>query len=830
MARGLTLPGVRAPSHLSIDAARMHDHSWRMAIRLASLPLCLLIGLTGATSAHAQTQIDESIEVLGSRPGSVRAIRDSGSTVRRDTIERRQPLDLYETIGDTAGVAIEGGPRSSGKTISIRGFSDNEDILTRIDGATQNFEKYRYGSSLEIDPDLVRQVDILRGAATLVEGAGALGGIVLAETLDAGDLLRPGQRYGVRTRLAYTTNDDGQRGSVSVYGRPLDNVDLLASGVMRETNALELPDRSRLADSAEALWSGLFKASGNTAYGEWRAVHRRGEAERLEPFDASGGAPGLFGTVRRRTEDAATVLGLRSNTGRSWRDAEATLGYTDKRVTDLASRTAGGTALGTDEFDYGIWTLDLRNDVGHRWGAIEGSLRVGLQGNRELRTAVRTNALGRRVNEAQPPGAKKSWGGVLFETLRWGDVEINGGARFDHYQVDAKATSARLLRAQARDTDAGFTRLSPGAGMQWTPRQGPFSLFYSYAETFRAPLVDEYYTLGVLSRCQSFSRYAQRPSVPAVPASFNLAVPGPPGSPASFPSLAAFLAALDAYLAAQAAYDAALAAYLSALEGFNVNLQAFGAAMLAYQANPNAADYAMCGSDYQPELAFNHELGAAYDWGDVWQIGDLLRVRLVRYRIKVEQTLESIYEGLRTGDVRQQGQERRRGYELELDYDATRWFASFALTTLDGEFDLRYFDNNRNSLVAAATTAADRGAQPLNSVPANRLSFTAGHRWPVLGVELGYRLQAVDSRLVITGTRDGCPAGLFILPSCNEIGAQRGYLLHGGFLRWQPHRRVAFTLTGDNLTNTEYQLTGFGGGLGITAPGRDVRLSVAVQY
>lgn len=793
---------------------------------------CVWLSLTLGWYADvaAEPAADETVEVIGSTPVDARAIRDSATTVRREEIERRQPLDLYDAIIDAAGVAIEGGPRSSGKTISIRGFSDNEDVLTRIDGATQNFEKYRYGSSLELEPDLVRQVDILRGAATLTEGAGALGGIVLADTLDARDLLTPGQRFGARTRLAYASNDDGRRVSVSAYGRPLAAMDLLASGVARETNAVELPNRTRLADSDEALWSGLLKAGWHTGSGHWRAIHRRGDAERLEPFDATGGAPGLFGNVRRLTEDVSTVLSYRSDDGPAWLEAAATLGYTDKLVTDLNSRTAGGAALGTDEFAYGIWTLDLRNDFAHRWRQVDGSLRVGVQGNREVRSAIRTNALGRRVNEAQPPGAKESWGAVLFETLRWGDLEINGGARLDRYNVDAKATSARFLQEQGRATEAGFTRLSPGAGVEWTPRQGALSLFYSYAETFRAPLVDEFFTLGALSRCQSFSRHVQRPAVPAVPAPFALQAPPPPGAPASFPTLAAYLAALERYLAAQAAFDATLAAYLSALDRFNLDLAAFGDALIAYQANPAAADYAMCADDYAPELAFNHELGAAYEWGDVWLAGDALRVRLVHYRIKVEQTLESIYEDLRTGEIRQLGQERRRGYEFEVDYDAERWFASLALTTLGGEFDLRYFDNNRNALVAAATTAADRGPQPLNSVPANRLNLTFGHRWPTPALELGYRLQAVDSRLVITGTRDGCPAGLFILPSCNEIGQQSGFVLHGAFVRWQPHRRVSLTLTGDNLTNAEYQLTGFGGGLGITAPGRDIRLGLALEY
>lgn len=790
---------------------------------------CLLsLGLAPARAAGDEEviAIDEAIEVVGSRPREARPIRDSATTIDRVSIERRQAGDLYDVVGESAGVAIDGGPRASGKSISIRGFTDNEDILTRIDGATQNFEKYRYGTSLELDPDLVREVEVLRGASTLVEGGGAIGGVVLAETLSADDLLEPGERYGARLRTGFASNDDARQASVSGFARPLDTLGLLASGTWRDTNELELPEGARLPDSAEALWSTLLKSEVATPLGTFEASHRRGEAERLEPFDASGGAVGLFGTVRRRTEDASTVLRFLSDADAGWIDAGATLGYTVKRVTDAGSSVADGS----DRFDYGIWTFDLRNDAAHTLGPVEGSMRLGVQGNRETRKALRTNALGRRVNEAQPPGVKENWGVVAFEQLRWGDFAADGGARFDRYVLDAKATSARLLQAQGRSTRAAYNRLSPAAGFTWTPRQGPLSLFYSYAESFRIPLIDESFTIGALSRCQSFSRYVQRPQAPAVPPPFTATAPVPPGTPASYPTLADFFAALDDFLDAQAAFDAALAAYLDELAAFDAALSGFQDALVAYVENPFAAEYAMCGDDYEPELAFTHEVGAAYEWGDLLAPGDALSARLVYYRIKVEQLFESLYEDALTGGFRQQGHERRRGFEFELGYDAERWFARLALTTLDGEFDLRYYDNNRNTLVAAATTAADRGPQALNSVPADRLLLTVGHRWPSPSLEIGYRLQAVDSRLVVIGTRDGCPAGLFVLPACNEIGEQSGYVLHGAFLRWQPQPRLSLTITAENLANQRYQLTGFGGGLGVEAPGRDVRLGLVYEF
>ncbi len=777
---------------------------------LAMLAPLVMNGCLCLASAQAEEiDVDEAVEVVGRAPAAPRPVVDSATTIARDAIERRQASDLYEVIAESAGVAIDGGPRASGKSISIRGFTDNEDIITRIDGATQNFEKYRYGTSLELDPDLVRQVEVLRGAATIAEGAGALGGIVLAETLRAGDLLDPGQRFGARGRGGYTTNDDGKQGSLSAYGRPWRWLDLLASATARETNSFERPDGTRMPNSAESTWSGLLKSTLLSDYGAFEAIHRRGDAKRLEPFDATGGAPGLFGNVRRHTTDESTVLRYESDGGPDWWRAGATLAHTDKQLIDLPIDADGVETGVIDDAVYDIWTLDLRSDFAHALGPAHGNLRVGIQGNREARMVLRTNADGRRVNDAQPPGEKITWGAVLLETLRWGDFEVNGGARLDRYDVLAKATSAQFLRAQGLADEAGFSRLSPAAGVSWTPRQAALSLFYSYSQAFRAPLVDEYFTLGSLSRCQSFSRYVQRPSIPVPPM--------PPGPPESFPSLVDYLTALDAFFAALDRYDIEAAAY------DEVTLP-------AYERNPNAADYALCGADYKPELSFTHEVGAAYEWADVLSAGDALRARLVHYRMRVEQLLESIYQDSVTDEIHQHGVEHRRGYELEIDYAAERWFAQLALSLLEGETDLRYFGNNRNPLVAENASIADRGPQPLHSVPADRLNVTLGHRLPSWHLELGYRLQAVDSRLVVTGTKPDCPTGIFVLPACNVIGTQSGYVLHGAFLRWRPNSHLTVGVTGENLGNREYLLTGFAGGLGVIAPGRDLRMSIALEY
>jgi outer membrane receptor protein involved in Fe transport len=83
---------------------------------------------------------------------------------------------------------------------------------------------------------------------------------------------------------------------------------------------------------------------------------------------------------------------------------------------------------------------------------------------------------------------------------------------------------------------------------------------------------------------------------------------------------------------------------------------------------------------------------------------------------------------------------------------------------------------------------------------------------------------------VSTGFKPGCDAGFFVVPSCFELGRQPGYALHGLFLSWRPEADLRVDLTVDNLTNKAYRTSGFGGGIGTLAPGRDVRLSVSYRF
>jgi hemoglobin/transferrin/lactoferrin receptor protein len=724
-----------------------------------------------------------------------------------EDIQRHAPRDLYETLQGTPGVVIEGGPRTQGKRIVIRGFGDNEDVLVRVDGATQNFEKYRYGTGVDIDPTLVRQVDVVRGAATLTQGSGALGGAVLIETLDANDLLRDDERWGTELRIGYATNDRSHQKIGNFYARPTQWLDLLVSQVSRQGEDFRLPSGETLPNSAENVRSGLFKAEVTGHDGFASLMHREGRFEGLQPLDATAGLPGIFGLVRRETSEDSQALQWSWNPV-SWIDLRGSLGQTKKNVTDRGSRLAGG---GNDFFDFDILTLDVRNRSEWDLGPFDGVLSFGFQGTRETRDTIRETLDTRRfVNLAQPPGTKRALGGFVEHALDWRNLRLTTALRTDRYQVNAAGPTIDLLRAQGSADELAFVRMSPGAGIEYVPGAGNLTFFFDWFEAFRPPLIDEFFTAGAFSRCQLFTRFIPRPTPP----------PGPPVAPRrgqfppGFEGALAFAAAMDAHLVA-------LDAYLAALDEFL-------AADAAWPANPLARANAICGDAYVPEEAHNYEIGASWLGEGLLRDGDHLFAKLTFYRSDVRNTLESIFEDIVTGEISQPGIERREGLEFELNYETGGWRLGLTGATVGGFFDLgqAYFTRNANPDLMRFTTPADRGPQPLFDLPGDTLQLMLLRRFGTT-FEVGYRIRANGPRLVVVGARPGCP---FILAICNLYDTEPGFVLHSVNAAWNPDPHVSVRITVENLTDTTYRLPGFAGGVGATAPGRSAFFTMGVRF
>lgn len=477
------------------------------------LRLVIACSLASSPPVPAEPAIEE-IVVTATRDEPAAPPRAPVTTRNAEDIARLQADDLFAVLQDVPGLSVNGGPRASGMKFNIRGFSDTEDVIVEIDGIARSFEKYRFGSGVFVEPELLAEIRVER-SPSILRGAGALGGSVSARTREAAELLAPEARFGMLAKSAYATNDDEVHLSMSAFGTPTASLGLLASASRRLGNDQRLPDGTHLMDSSTDSRSHLLKAS-------WQITDTTGLRAGLidysdtgrQPYDATGGQPGFFGTVQRAIDDRTVFVELRQIGPAPWLDATATVGQVDTLMEDLhrpgetpfANAVTGNVV---DTFDYR--TLVARFDETARFPhlALAPTLRVGAQlidGERDIARVTENQSVNQSLypggfNAAQPPGSRRSLGLYLQGEVTLEPVTVSAGLRWNRYVSTATGGSAELLRSLDEETRIAARKLTPAFGIEWELQPGRLAWFYTYSEAFRPPLIDEYFMQGAFSRC-----------------------------------------------------------------------------------------------------------------------------------------------------------------------------------------------------------------------------------------------------------------------------------------------------------------------------------------
>lgn len=482
-------------------------------------PLLILLVVATAASAPAAGNDGLRVPTITVR-GTAEAESDARkiepvSKVNRADMERFQASNVFEAVAGTPGVSINGGPRSSGMTFNIRGYSDGEDVQIRLDGAVKNFEKYRFGGTF-IEPELLKSIVVVRGP-DILSGGGALGGSVSSVTRDAADFLRPGERAGLRLKYATgSVNGEIQRTAIG-FARPTDTIDLLVAASRKQSGDYRLADGSTLDVSGSNQRSLMFKGSvliGDSLTVTLSAVDLFDRGR--QPFDATAGQPGLFGVVTRTVEDESRTLAVRWQPGSRWIDLAATLGRSVSRVNDLSRPDVSPppfaniiTGRVNDDYDYDVTSLDARNTSRFDWGQVRNELTLALQSVRNLRdvrrvtenAAINASLYPGGFNEAQPAGERESWGAVAQHTFTLGHWSLSPALRHDQYRVDANGLARDRLLAFGEPPTVRESEVTRQLALAWRPGGRDWLFGARYVEGFRPPLVDEYFTRGGFGRC-----------------------------------------------------------------------------------------------------------------------------------------------------------------------------------------------------------------------------------------------------------------------------------------------------------------------------------------
>lgn len=448
--------------------------------------------------AEGKTASLEQITVTARRiKGDALSYPGAVSVISPEIIEREQSSNMIDLLNLVPGFNLDYDVgRDIGRNFTLRGFgfTDEDRVIVKVDGARRSFNFANQISTFGIDPEMLREVEVVRGSSSVVHGGGAFGGVMEMRTKDARDLLRGDEAFGTRLKLGY--NDNNRRHlAAHVFGTNAErNFDYLVSalGTNARTHKLaggvEVPTRN---DKREGMLKLRYAPASD------HELHFKLQSATMDVQNP-------WNTLWHLTEWTDTEI-----TGRhQQQDVAASWYYTPANswinlaVDVFANRT---------EYDRKIWDLPPIDEYS---GLIDRNRYAGV--NAQNLTRFDTGAVHHTVQFGFDTTARtedqfdkytreyallasaqsRDYGVYVQDSMTFGERgqwEVLAAVRHDRFQREAGRLSHPLPEESA-DTYSS-QRWSPRLGLGWQANDW-LRLFANYSEVFRAPSAFELYATG----------------------------------------------------------------------------------------------------------------------------------------------------------------------------------------------------------------------------------------------------------------------------------------------------------------------------------------------
>ncbi|MGQ4274544.1 TonB-dependent receptor domain-containing protein [Terrihabitans sp. B22-R8] len=475
----------------------------------------------------------------------------SKSYITMEQVQQNSGQSSGDIFKSTPGVIAAGNRNGSALDVNIRGMQGQNRVKVAIDGTQQTSTTWRgyigVDERVYVDPDMIGGVGISKGPTGGAEGAGSTGGVVAIRTLNANDIVKDGNEYGVRLRastndnavstanpLTFDPRTDGSdfdftNGSISAAAATVkENYDFVFAAAKR-TNGNYFAGKH--GDSTYAFgyrpdyplsFTGpgeeVFNSSEDTlsflAKGtlRWADDHslQLGYVHYESEFGESMGSMFFQQADGWRQVKLANIITdtytarYRWNPGDDLFDLRANIWASDVRGTTRS--VTGGPRLDYPGYELAdnpryseTWTYggDVTNTSRIATGFGDFSVDYGASYLLEdanghaycSATFVRDTCFPRQGGavEMQPSVGTREVGSVFsngtWEVTDW--LKFDAGLRYDTYQLKDESPMARA----GRDEHDG-ARLNPSASVTVTPIQG-LQFFAAYSEGVRPPTLRE---------------------------------------------------------------------------------------------------------------------------------------------------------------------------------------------------------------------------------------------------------------------------------------------------------------------------------------------------
>ncbi len=461
----------------------------------------------------ADSQADEVIVVTATRSSqNIENTAASVSVMTDEELEVSLADDIEDVFKYIPGVSVQGDSRQGAQSINIRGMEGNR-VKILIDNVSQA-NQFEGGGSfinttrLDIDVDMLKSLEIVKGAASSTYGSDAIGGIVAFQTKDPADFLGEGDDTGGHIKLGYSSANQALTESVAVANRSGDLETLLAytrKNSEERDNFADLDEQDHTADSV------LFKLQYqiNPVHRiEFNGQYNRREADLdlLNFPNGYGGTNVTSGYSPYVSDDTSEKyqIGIKH----IWLADSAfadtlvwQLDYLTKKQNNITNRTSSSS--GYDEvkdyvYEESGYQADVQIDKNFVLGQTEHFFAYGLSlQTREVENINRTyrdSAL-YATNYYVPDASEFRYGLFLQDEISTGNWVITPGIRYDAYKTDSgndipSGTSGGYT-SDSYD-EYSDSALTGRLGILYTVN-AENKLFAQVSQGFRAPVFEELY-------------------------------------------------------------------------------------------------------------------------------------------------------------------------------------------------------------------------------------------------------------------------------------------------------------------------------------------------
>ncbi|KAB2700378.1 TonB-dependent receptor domain-containing protein [Brucella haematophila] len=398
------------------------------------------------------------------------------STVSSEELRRNGDVKLDDVLRDKPGVFTRTNGSQPGVAVNIRGFEGSGRVNMMVDGVRQNFRFTGHEAQgfTYVDPNLLADIDISRGAVTGA-GGGALAGSVNFRTLGVDDIVRQGQQYGVLGRASWGSNGVGFSEMLAAGAR-VNSMGVAAAISRRDSKNYKDGDGVEQPDTGQELTSGLVKTE--FGFGEDHKLSLGGVF-----YNNDFGANSYDQNVKNKTFTANYSYNPSDN---DLIDLHVNAYYNRLDMTYYNSLSTGlpGSATGRSITDKG-YGFDISNtsrfnvgEVGVKWNYGVEYFRDDISGDN---------------SGVNPVDGRSSNGAVFSETtFSYGIVDLIAGLRYDFFKTSGSADTglAGFGENGVYDVDISKQRLDPKITLAINATDW-LQPYITYSQSMRSPTLQE---------------------------------------------------------------------------------------------------------------------------------------------------------------------------------------------------------------------------------------------------------------------------------------------------------------------------------------------------